>query len=256
MISKYGIDSHYMERSGSVEKALDVLLHLHAEGPCALAEIGDALGLPSSTAHRLLASLGSRGLVERDGHGRYRPGMALVSLALAALQDDPLIAAARAAIAVAVRDLRETVLLSGARARGLTVLAVEEGDGFLRAAPRVGAQLPAHATAPGKLYLALAPGTLDLPDRGLPRFTLVTLGDGVDLQRELATVRERGWAASSDEWLPGLADIAAPVRIRGQLAGVLSVAGPTSRFQSARQESFLEHLLGAAERVARGLEGA
>ena len=243
-----------MERTGSVEKALDVLLHLQAEGPAALGEIGDALGLPRSTAHRLLASLGSRGLVERDGHGRYRPGLALGLLALAALEDDPLVSAARVAIAVAVRDLEETVLLCGPRARRLTVLAAEQAGGFLRAAPRVGAELPAHATAPGKLYLALAPDALDLPARGLRRYTLVTLGDGLDLQRELETVRQRGWAASSDEWLPGLADIAAPVRVRGQLAGVLSVAGPTSRFQSARQESFLEHLLEAAERVARVLE--
>ena len=49
----------------------------------------------------------------------------------------------------------ETFFLVSARARRLVVLDKAEGTGFLRAAPRVGSSVPAHATAVGKLYLAL-----------------------------------------------------------------------------------------------------
>ena len=45
-----------MEPPGTVEKAVDVLFHLHAEpAACGVTEIGRALALPKATAHRLLA---------------------------------------------------------------------------------------------------------------------------------------------------------------------------------------------------------
>ena len=54
------------DASGTIDKALEVLFHLH-EQPASrgVSELGRALALPKSTAHRLLASLSKRGLVER-----------------------------------------------------------------------------------------------------------------------------------------------------------------------------------------------
>src|SRR6188768_1511023 len=47
------------ETTGTVEKALDLLFFLHASGGArGVSEIGRALGVPKSSAHRLLASLG------------------------------------------------------------------------------------------------------------------------------------------------------------------------------------------------------
>lgn len=67
-----------MEAATSIEKALDVLFLLHREaGARGVTQIGRALGLPKSSAHRLLAALSRRGLVERDAAGRYRPGIGL-----------------------------------------------------------------------------------------------------------------------------------------------------------------------------------
>src|SRR5574338_9580 len=92
-------DSGAADALTSVEKALDLLQALHDAarplGPSALAR---ALGLPKSTAHRLLGPLVRRGLVERGADGTYRPGFALVSLGLGVLRSDPLVAAARPAL--------------------------------------------------------------------------------------------------------------------------------------------------------------
>ena len=64
-----------MAGAATVEKALDVLFHLHdAAVPLGLSEIGRALDLPKSSCHRLLASLAKREMVERDEVGHYRPG--------------------------------------------------------------------------------------------------------------------------------------------------------------------------------------
>ena len=55
-----------MKLSGTIEKAVEVLFHLHQQGaPEGVTSIGRALGLPKSTAHHLVTALSARGLVER-----------------------------------------------------------------------------------------------------------------------------------------------------------------------------------------------
>ena len=56
-----------MAGAATVEKALDVLFHLHDAGEAVgLSDIGRALNLPKSSCHRLLASLMDREMTERD----------------------------------------------------------------------------------------------------------------------------------------------------------------------------------------------
>ena len=131
----------------SIEKAVDLLFHLHdlAE-PQGVTAIGRALGLPKSSAHRMLRSLGRRGLVERDERGRYRPGLGLLALGLGIVDREPLAAAARAVLEAEALALGETFFLVVARAGELVVLDKAEGTGFLRAAPQVGSRVPVHAT--------------------------------------------------------------------------------------------------------------
>ena len=83
-----------MAGAATVEKAIDVLFHLHgAESALGLGEIARALGLAKSSCHRLLASLAVRDLVEQDESGRYRPGLALLSLGLGVQRREPVVAA-------------------------------------------------------------------------------------------------------------------------------------------------------------------
>ena len=79
-----------MEAQSTVEKAVDVLFHLHAEPrSCGVTAIGRTLGLSKSSTHRLLTALSRRGLVEKDDRGRYRPGIGLVALGVGALDREP-----------------------------------------------------------------------------------------------------------------------------------------------------------------------
>jgi IclR family acetate operon transcriptional repressor len=242
------------EISGTVEKALEVLFHLHAEGaPQGVTAIGRALGLPKSTAHRLITALGSRGLVEQDDQGRYRPGMALVSLGLGVLEHEPVVEAAGPVLEETALEVGETLFLSGTRAGRLLVLDKREGSGFLRAAPRVGAEIPVHATAIGKVFLAFAPERVAAGE--LTAYTEHTVTDARALEIQLEAVRRLGFAEQSDEWQPGLAGIAAPVHYRGRLAAALAISGPVQHFGAERRDDLAAHALRAAARVAARLEG-
>ncbi len=246
------------EFAGTIDKALELLFHLHERGGAALgvSELGRALELPKSTAHRLLASLAKRGLVEQDARGRYQPGIALLALGLGVLEREPLVAAARARLERAAEELGETIFLSNARAGRLYVLDKQEGTGFLRAAPRIGAEIPAHATAIGKLYLAFAPDSLRPLESPLARFTPSTLSDPRALAGEVEKVRARGWAGMRNEWIPDLAGIAVPIRVGDRLFGALAAAGPTAHFDGAHEEVFRAALLEAARAIEARLNGS
>lgn len=241
---------------GTVDKAVDVLFRLNAEPtPQGVSELGRALGLPKSSVHRLLASLARRGLVERDERGRYRPGIALLALGLGALEREPLAAAARPLLEAEAQALGETAFLVIARAGRLVVLEKAEGAGFLRAAPRVGAEVPVHATAVGKLFLAHAPDQVSAPAPPLERFTERTPLGADELARAVQRARERGFAESREEWIPGMSVVAAPVLAGGRMHGAVAVAAPTPRLVALGRAEVARGVSAAAARLAAKLEG-
>jgi DNA-binding IclR family transcriptional regulator len=239
----------------SVDKAVDVLQALSsAPGAQGVTAVGRALGLPKSSTHRLLATLTRRGLVERDEGGRYRPGMALVALGLGALERDPLWVASRPLLEAEAASLGETVFLVAARAGRLVVLDKVEGTGFLRAAPRVGSQVPIHATAVGKLYLGLAPERV-ASDPEWPLFTARTLRSRRALAAAARPAERRGWAENRDEWIEGLAVVAAPILHRGELRGALAAAASSVRMRQLEPSAVAERLRAAAGRIGDRLAG-
>jgi DNA-binding IclR family transcriptional regulator len=245
-----------MESLSTVEKAVELLFHLHeSAAPQGVTAIGRALGLPKSSAHRLLTALGRRGLVEQDGRGRYGTGMGLVALGLGALEREPVVAAGRPVLEQEAEALGETCFLVGARAGRLVVLDKAEGSGFLRAAPRVGSHVPVHDTAAGKLFLALAPEALAPGQGPLERFTSRTLADAAALEREVALARRRGWAANREEWIPGLCVLAAPIRAGARLPAVVAVAVPAPRLRALGEAAVVERTRAAAARIAARLAG-
>ncbi|MBW2280668.1 MAG: IclR family transcriptional regulator [Deltaproteobacteria bacterium] len=243
----------HRNRVGTVEKAVDVLQYLHEAGvPRGVTAIGRGLGLPKATAHRLLKTLGRRGLVERDDAGRYRPGIALVALGLGVIEREPVVAAARPVLEAEAERIGETIFLAGARGGRLFVLDKCEGSSFLRAAPRIGSEVPLHATAVGKVYLALAADQVQR-DEAAPAYTDRTLlADALD--DDLARVAERGWAQNREEWIPGLAGLAAPVYARGRVVASIAASGAAARAEVWGPDA-IEPLIRAAREIGARLEG-
>ena len=242
--------------TSTVEKSIEVLFHLHGAGePLGVSALGRSLGLPRSTVHRLLAPLLRRGLVERDGDRRYRPGFALVALGLGVLRGDPLVAAASPVLEAEAQDLGETVFLTAARGGRIAVLEKAEGRGFLRASPQVGSTVPVHATAVGKLQLAFAPEAVVVGEP-FDAFTPATRATPEALAREVELARHRGYAENRDEWIPGLAVVAAPVLVAGAMAGAVSIAVPSARLAALGADALAARAVRAAGHVAARLSGS
>lgn len=238
----------------TINKALDALFLL-SERPQALrlADLARELGMPRSSAHRILASLVKRGVAEQDSEGRYRAGFALMTLGLNVASREPLATAAKPILASAAAALGETFFLVVARAGRLVVLEKAEGSGFLRAAPRLGADVPVHATAVGKLYLAFAPELVTLDE--LPRYTPATVRSRRTLNAEVERVRAQGWATNIEQWQAGLAVAAAPIMSQGRLQGAVALATVTARFTAIGTPTATRRVVHAAEGIALRIEG-
>lgn len=237
-----------MAGAATVEKALDVLFHLHDAGTAlGLSEIGRALGLPKSSCHRLLTSLVNREVVERDDVGHYRPGLALLSLGIGAQGREPVVAAARPILEAEVTELGETVFVVGMRCGHLRVLDKCEGTGFLRAAPGVGDVIPCDVTAVGKLYRVFG----DRAEFGPGAMAALDPIEEDDVLR-------RGYALNRDAWIEGLSVLGVPIwQPEGgstrRLVATLALAAAGARFDALGEEAIARRLLAAADQVAARL---
>ncbi|MFN8185937.1 MAG: IclR family transcriptional regulator [Gaiellales bacterium] len=229
---------------------LDVLANGHTE--LGTNEIARRTGINPSTVSRLLATLVESGLVEHvAGSGRYRLGLRLIQLGNAALSR------------LDVRELARPHLLALSEATGETVTVSLPGEGeavtvdyvqspsLVQSVARIGRPSVPHATAVGKVLLAHL-GTL--PTGTLRSFTDRTITDPETLATEVALVRERGYARARGEREPDLNAVAAPILgAEGELAAILGVQGPASRFDDAAMDAGLPILLHHARAVSTAL---
>lgn len=238
-----------MERATAIDKAIDVLFLLRKHGqPCGVTEIARGLSLPKSSAHRLLCTLTRRGMVERDGRGRYRLGFGLLFLGQGVPEGEPLVAAARPELEAAVSALSETCFLVAARRGQLVVLDKVEAAGMLRVSPDVGAVIPVEQTAVGQLYLVYGAEQLAEPQ--------AEPAAADSEAANLGAVVAEGYAFNHGQWIAGLSVYSAPVWVNGQLAAAMAVAMPSTRVSSADGVHVVSQLKGSVARITARAEGA
>ena len=220
-----------------------------------LTELAGAAGLPLSTAHRLVAELVAWGALTRRPDGRYEIGRRLWDLGLLA------------PVSLGLRDVALPFLQDISAATGENAhLAVRDGTSALyverisgsRSVPivsRSGSRLPLHATGVGKVLLAhsdeaVVAQTLAVARRTTP-YTVVAPGA---LRRQLAEVRRRGHATTSEEMTLGTRSVAVPVAdSTGTVFAALGIVVSSSRRDLTR---LVPVLAVAARGIARAVEAA
>jgi DNA-binding IclR family transcriptional regulator len=220
------------DRDGSVKSvtaALDVLDCFADDVELGVSDIARRLGVAKSTAHRLLTSLRSRGLAERNPEtGQYRLGVHLFELGQLAQERMRLRQAALPMMEELRHTSRSTVHL--AIPGGADILYVERLETLraLQLMSSVPRRQPAHATSSGKAIAAYDP---ELAQRrrvaGFPQLTPATIQTAAEWDRALALVRRRGVAVSVGEARAGLFSVAAPVLdASGRAIAAISLVAP------------------------------
>jgi DNA-binding IclR family transcriptional regulator len=243
----------------SIERAAAILRLLSGRNRrLGVVELAGELDLPKATVHGILRTLQVVGFVEQDAAtGKYQLGAALLHMGSSYLDGNELRTralnwsdslAARSGESVRIGTLHD--------GKVLVVHHVFRPDDS-RQALEVGALVPAHATAMGKVLLAANRyAAAELTAAGLPRFTPGTITAPGELAAELDGVLARGWAADAEELVVGEVSVAAPIDDRrGITVGAIAISGPVERLMangSARSDlvSFVRE---AARAVSRDL---
>jgi len=245
-------------RAAPTVKLLDKTLRLlstfsPARPEWGVTELATRLALPKSTVHRILRVLTAhRYLAQHPGTARFRLGLAALELGRNAHEGLDLERVARPTLERLARVSGETVLLmvvSEARDRAVCVERVES-RARLRLILEVGTHAPLHAGASSKVLLAhMTPTEIErVIAGGLPRLARGTITSAALLRRDLARIRQQGYARSSEETNEGAAGVAAPVLDpAGRIVAGVSIVGPLTRLT----ERQVPRLVGLAEQGAR-----
>lgn len=221
------------ERS-PVVKALRLLAHLaQSEEPVALAELSRALKMPKPTLYRLARLIEAAGFVQKDPlTRRYRIGKAFEELSISALRNGIGHGPRRLRMHELAEMLGARVNLVVLKSGNLSFVEWVESTAPLRIDIGVGAPMPIHGSASGKLLLAFGPESLRrhvLNSAPYVAYTKRTITTARALERELAKIRRQGFAEDDQELLPGVNCLAVPVYNHvGQVIAGLAVMAPTS----------------------------
>jgi IclR family acetate operon transcriptional repressor len=207
--------------SDAADRTARVLALVIERSPRTLGELIAACDASEEDVRFVLDALERHGLVRVDGT-RVRYAHAERDLA----------DVAEPAMRRLAEESGETVNLMVRSPGGAEAIAQVDGRHVLGVSSWIGREVPDHASAAGKVFLAFGDAP---PAEPLERLTARTIVHAEQLARELGAVREHGFATIVDELEMGLAAVAAPIRDGGgEVVGALSVAGPTARLGPSR----------------------
>jgi IclR family acetate operon transcriptional repressor len=220
-----------LARAAAILKALDS----NRDG-MTISELAHATRLPRPTVQRIVISLQKDGLMCNTGRGkRFGLGPELLRLALSVHLD--LATVVQPVLDALSTELKETVNLLVQNGRHAVCIAQTCFVQELQIAPKLGNELPLHASASGKAMLSAMPEEEAKRLLGAGRWekcTNKTLITWTELVYDLDQVRITGVATDIDEHTIGVAALAVPVAtLCGKLHAV-TVPAPTLRLQQKR----------------------
>jgi IclR family transcriptional regulator, pca regulon regulatory protein len=247
--------------SQSLERGLAILGCFSARRPVlGIADIADELGMSRSTTHRYVITLVELGYLEQGASRKYRLGLRVTDLGMAALGSTGLREHAHPQLeelrrrtsytaAVAVLDGEEALVVDRARTLRRAAAGAEQ---------QPGTRLPAYASAAGKLLLSALPEPEQRaqlarikPAKRAPR----TITSKKALRAELERVAKAGIALEDEELEAGQYAIAAPVRDEsGEVVAAVTLSAPGAAISLRELRDALgPHLRAAADSISARL---
>ncbi len=219
-----------------------------------LSEVARITGLPRAVARRFLHTLVELGYMRTDGRRfalrpkilelgyAYLSSMTLPEIAMPHLEQ--LVEKVHESSSVSVLDGDEVVYVARVPTKRIMTVAIS-----------VGTRFPAYATSMGRVLLAAhSDQWLDgfLTSTELRPLTSATITEPGRLRRELARIREQGWALNDQELEEGLRSLAAPIHDSdGQVIAAVNVSAHAS---VRTPEVFVSDLLPPLLATARQIE--
>ncbi|MDT0452209.1 IclR family transcriptional regulator [Streptomyces hesseae] len=241
----------------SLERAFDLLERMaDAGGEVGLSELSTSSGLPLPTIHRLMRTLVACGYVRQQPNRRYALGPRLIRLGESSSR--LLGTWARPHLARLVDETGETANMALLDGDEVVYVAQVPSRHSMRMFTEVGRRVLPHSTGVGKALLAQAQDDevrALLARTGMPAATEKTITSPEDFLKELARVRESGFAMDDNEQEIGVRCLAVPVP-DSPTSAAISISGPAGRVTEAATERIVPLLREVAAELSATLAGA
>ncbi len=222
-----------------------------------LSELAAVVGLPKSTAHRLLKTLCTLGYTANCGSGTYRQTGMVKRLALAA--NDPYWVSVADPV---MRDLNkqtgETINLGILRFEKVFYLHVIETTRTLRRAVSAQMSDPCFSTALGRSIVAFLPKERQeflLRHATIEKRTPKTVIEETEIKKILTRVAKNGFAVEEDQTDLGVSCIGAPLFDNEGVVAAISLSAPAVRINKPdTKKKWIELLCDGAARISNTLQ--
>ncbi|THE66665.1 IclR family transcriptional regulator [Salinadaptatus halalkaliphilus] len=222
-------------------------------GTVGVLELAEELDRSKSTIHSHLSTLESLGYLIND-EGRYRLSLKWFDHGIRARNERTVFDVATKEIRALAETIDEPVWLyteDHGRAVVVDAANLDGGDDYKVA--RVGWRTYLHCTSSGKTILAHLPDeTVDeiIARHGLPAETDNTITSRAELERELVTIREQGYATNDEETADGIYALSVPIVLDERVFGAVCISGPAYRLSKPDvQASLLDSLFETVNRI-------
>ncbi|RNL86248.1 IclR family transcriptional regulator [Halostreptopolyspora alba] len=236
----------------SLDRAFALLeIMADAGGEISLSQLADSSGLPLPTIHRLIRTLVDNGYVRQLPSRRYALGPRLIGLGESASR--MLGTWARPHLAHLVEELGETANLAMLDGDKVVYVAQVPSPHAMRMFTEVGRRVLPHSAGVGKALLAQLPDNEALSTvrrTGMPAATDRTITTPETFAREMARIRDTGYAIDDGEQEVGVRCLAVPVQ-GGPAMMAISISGPEARVSW----DFVDRAAPLVQRVALSLAG-
>lgn len=215
--------------------------------------LSQSLEIPAPTIYRWLDALSEERFIAATASGHYVPGERFRDLILNSMQYEPGVTERRSLLRSLSEKLNETVSLSIPHGTKLIYFDRLESHWPFQVNLKVGAPLPLHCCASGKLYLSTlkpkaALGIFDrIADKKSARNTIT---DSKAFADELSSIRKAGYALDKEEWFDDMVGAAVPIYAKsGTLIASLSTHALTTRKTIKNLEEEVPLMLATAEKL-------
>ena len=242
----------------SIERALDIIEAVAAnKNSSVLTEIAEKVGLHKSTAYRIISTLLKRGYLKKNADGTYKIGLKLIEAVSYYIDSLELQTEVRPYIAQITAKFGLTSHLGILESD--KVVYIEKMDIFsnIKLYSQIGLRMHAYCSSLGKCLLANFSNTQLRSIMGkteFTRFTPNTITTIEALQKEIDSVRQRGWAIDDEEFEIGHRCIGAPVYdYRGDIIAAISASGSTTILTNERIPEIVEYLKQTAAEISQNM---
>ena len=227
--------------NSNVDKTLSILeaVAQNSKG-LSLADLVKSVGIPKTTAFRILEILSAREYVTWNKENeRYYIGIKALEIGISGLAGQDIVDVSIPYLQELSMTVGETSFLAVYNNGDVVYLYKAEGNCSIQTTARLGSRRSAYCTALGKVILANLPieETDRVFEKKLEKFTEKTVIDRIRLYEEFAHIRTDGYSVDDEGIEYGLYCLAVPIyNYTGNVIAAISVSGPIKRLNENKEK--------------------